>query len=125
MLSVYKKAESSGRRIANIHWIDILLKENPLADFRKFVCHWILSRYMINVRRLTPEESYSAIMDWLRKCNRIQQLSPSLHEFERRVKYDITEALRCGKAPIGKQLLKVMNKELHAILFPEEKLTTH
>jgi len=44
-------------------------------------------------------------------------LSPSLREFDTRIKNDIKEAAKSGKAPIGKELLKDMNKELYAKLF--------
>jgi hypothetical protein len=109
-LNAYKRSKySSSMNVANIYWIENLLKEKPLEDLRKFVCYWILSRYLINVRRLSPEQSYSIMMDWLQRCNRLRRLSPSLHEFKRRVKRDIREAVKSGKVPIGKQLLKDNN----------------
>jgi len=117
-LSGYKTSKHNSKMdITNLYWIDNLLKEKPLPDFRKFACHWILSRYLINVRRLSPGESYSVIIDWLQKCDKLEPLSPSLSEFERRVKHDIKEAVKHEKVSIGKQLLRDMNKELHAILF--------
>jgi hypothetical protein len=109
-LNAYKRSQySCSMNVANIYWIENLLKEKPLADLRKFVCYWILSRYLINVRRLTPEQSYSIMMDWLQRCNRLKRLSPSLDEFKRRVKRDIKEAIKSGKLPIGKQSLKDCN----------------
>jgi hypothetical protein len=117
-LNAYRRpANSNFRKIANIDWIDNLLKEKPLKDSRKFVCYWILSRYLINIRHITPEESYHIIMDWLEGCNKLEPLSPSRRDFERLVNGDIKQAQKNGKAPIGKQLLKEMNNELYAILF--------
>ena len=113
-------ANNNFRNIASLDWIDSLLKEKPLKDCRKFVCYWILSRYLINIRHLTPEESYPVIMDWLQGCNKLEPLSPSHRDFERLVKNDINQAQKNGKAPIGKQLLKEMNNKLYAILFSQE-----
>jgi hypothetical protein len=35
----------------SINWIERLL-QTPIADHRKFVSHWILSRYLINVKHI-------------------------------------------------------------------------
>jgi hypothetical protein len=112
-----KPTNDNSRNIANIDWIYNLLKEKLLQDSRKFVYYWIMSRYLINIRRLTPQESYPVIMDWLQRCNKLEPLSPSRRDFERLVKDDIKQAQKNGKAPIGKQLLKEMNNELYVILF--------
>jgi hypothetical protein len=40
-------------------------------------------------------------------------LLPSTRDFDKRIRDGIKEAVKSGKAPIGKNLLKVMNKELY------------
>jgi hypothetical protein len=55
--------------------------------------------------------------DWSLQCNECERLSPSIREFDRRIKNDIKEAAKNGKAPIGKELLKDMNKALYTKLF--------
>ena len=47
----------------------------------------------------------------------MKALSPTIQEFDSIIRYDIKEAVKSGKAPIGKELLKDMNKELYAKLF--------
>jgi hypothetical protein len=105
------------RKVANIDWIDNLINEKPLRDSRKFACYWIISRYLINVRHLNCEQSYAVIMKWLKRCNEVQPLTPSYRDFDRLVRYNIKQAQRSGKVPIGKELLHEMNKELNLILF--------
>jgi len=34
----------------------------------------ILSRYLLNVRKLSIEESYSIVEDWLARCNKLKKL---------------------------------------------------
>ena len=96
-------------------WIEDLLNK-PLPDFRKFVSHYILSRYLVNVKQLSQEEAYSVVIDWLIRCNKIETLHPPLREFGKRVLYDAKEASRSQKLPIGKNLLRDMNNDLYALL---------
>ena len=53
-------------------WIDKLL-QTPIPDFRKLVIDLVLSPYLINVRKLSYEESYKIIKEWLDKCNDIKK----------------------------------------------------
>ncbi len=66
---------------------------------------------------MNPEKAYAILKDWSIRCNRVEPLSPSVREFDIRVRYDIKEAVKNGKVPIGKNLLSEMNKELYAMLF--------
>jgi hypothetical protein len=52
------------------------------------------------------------------RCNEVKALSPTVREFDKRIRYDINEAVKDCKVPIGKKLLKEMNKELYDKLFP-------
>jgi RecA/RadA recombinase len=49
--------------------------------------------------------------------NEIRPLSPSVREFDNKIRNDIKEAIKSGKAPIGEKLLKDMNNVLFTILF--------
>ena len=111
-----RKRKHSNNNNRSIDWIEMLL-QTPIPDHRKFTSYWILSRYLINIKHLDPDEAYAIMKDWLLKCNELERLSPSLREFDTRIKNDIKEAAKSGKAPIGKELLKDMNKELYAKLF--------
>lgn len=115
-----QKISKGSKKYANgsnvIDWIEKLLL-TPITDHRKFVSHWILSRYLINVKRTNPEKAYTILKDWSIRCNRVEALSPSVREFDIRIRYDIKEAVKNVKASIGKNLLSEMNKELYSMLF--------
>lgn len=54
-----------------IPWIESLI-QTPISDSRKY-CVWrILVPYLINVRKLSDEEAFSAILEWLERCNLIR-----------------------------------------------------
>jgi len=99
-------------RITKIKWIEKEILEHPLPDHRKYIIWRILSPYLLNIKKLTKEESYSAIKDWLDKCNKVQKLN-----FNPKIK--IKEGLRGaskGYFPIRIDKLKEENKALYDIV---------
>jgi Primase X len=111
----YKKYNVSSS--SSIDWLEEKILQTQIPDHRKFASHWILSRYLINVKHMNPDETYTVLKDWSMRCNGVKALSPSTTEFDKRIRYDIKEAVKTGKAPIGKKLLGEMNKELYALIF--------
>jgi Primase X len=112
----YNNNYYNNSRSGSIDWIEMLLR-TPISDYRKFASYWILSRCLINIRHVNPDEAYAIMKEWSLNCNELEQLSPSIRDFDRRIRNDIREAVKSKKAPIGKELLKDMNKELYAKLF--------
>jgi hypothetical protein len=96
----------------NIKWIENGILQNPLHDHRKYIIWRILSPYLLNVKKLPNEESYSLIKDWLDKCNKIEKLN-----FNPKIK--IKEGIRGaskGHFPISLAKLKDENKQLYDII---------
>ncbi len=62
-------------RITKIKWIEKGILEDPLPDHRKYIIWRILSPYLLNVKKLPKEESYSVMKDWLHKCNKFEKLN--------------------------------------------------
>jgi Primase X len=58
-----------------IKWIEDGVLENPLPDHRKYIIWRILSPYLLIIKKLPKEESYSVIKDWLDKCNKLERLN--------------------------------------------------
>lgn len=57
----------------SIPWMDILL-QTPIHDYRKF-CLWrVLIPYLINIKKLSNDEIYIILIDWLDKCNQERKL---------------------------------------------------
>jgi hypothetical protein len=74
----YSLAKSNRRTIpASYQWIERLI-QTPIADYRKHTIHLVLSPFLIVIKGLSFEESYSIIKDWIVKCNRIEMLKPSI-----------------------------------------------
>ena len=91
-----------------ISWIESLL-QTPLSDHRKY-CIWrIFSPYLLNVRKLPNEESYSIMNDWLDKCNKVEELNFNAGA---KIKEGLRSAAK-GYYPISLEKLKQENKALY------------
>jgi hypothetical protein len=86
--------------------------QTPLSDCRKY-CIWrILSPYLLNVKKLSNEEAYSIMNDWLDKCNELETLN-----FNAKAK--MNEGLKCaskGYYPVSLEKLKRENVVLYHIV---------
>jgi hypothetical protein len=96
----------------NIKWIENGILQNPLPDHRKYIVWRILSPYLLNIKKLPKEESYSIIKDWLDKCNKIEKLNfnPKI-----KIKEGIQGASK-GYFPISLEKLKDENKQLYDMI---------
>ena len=47
-------------------------RKSSMPDHRKYIVWRILSPYLLNVKKLPKEESYSVIKEWLDKCNKLE-----------------------------------------------------
>ena len=54
-------------------WIEQLL-QTPIEDYRKLVLWKILCPYLVNIRKLSQNDSLSILKEWLNKCNSLQKL---------------------------------------------------
>jgi hypothetical protein len=61
-------------RITEWPWIEQLLN-TPVGDYRKFAIWRILAPYLVNIKKLSYEEAFDVIKDWLNKCSKITPLS--------------------------------------------------
>jgi hypothetical protein len=93
-------------------WIEKLL-QTPIEDFRKLVLWRILCPYLINVKRLSNDESFQILREWLDKCNSIRKLDFNPNQ-------KIRELLKCvgNFKPIGIRKLKTEDeyRELYLLL---------
>ena len=105
-------SQNQSKVITKIKWIEKGILEHPLPDHRKYIIWRILSPYLLNVKKLPKEESYSIIKDWLDKCDKLEKLN-----FNPKIK--IKEGLRGGSKgyfPISIEKLKEENKALYDIV---------
>ena len=57
----------------SIGWIEKLLK-TPLEDFRKNSVNLILAPYLVNIKKLSYQESFDILIEWLKRCDSIRKL---------------------------------------------------
>ena len=100
-------------------WIEKLLR-TPIPDFRKLVIDLVLSPYLINVRKLSYEESYKIIKEWLDKCNDTKKLD-NYRNFEYRINYALTNSLKKQIPPMSIITLKTNYKDLYYLLEQKER----
>jgi Primase X len=88
------------------------LLQTPIADHRKY-CIWrILSPYLLNVKKLSNEEAYSIMNDWLDKCNKLERLN---FNAKAKIKEGLKDASK-GYHPVSLEKLKQEDKVLYDIL---------
>ena len=104
----YNSTTSTEITPGTIPWIEKLLTMS-ISDNRKY-CIWrILAPYLVNVKKLTDEQSSQIMSEWLKKCNLVKRIS---FDEASRIRYDIQSAKKKGFYPIGWNQLKVENIDL-------------
>jgi hypothetical protein len=98
-----------------IPWIEQLLLQNPIEDHRKLVIDIILAPYLINIKKLSFEESYHIIKDWLDKCNDIKKLD-NYRNFEYRISCALKTANKKQIPPMSYNTLKENYEDLYSML---------
>jgi hypothetical protein len=99
-------------RITEWPWIEELLKTS-IGDYRKFAIWRILAPYLVNIKKLSYQEAFDVIKDWLNKCSIITPLSFNANQ---RIKENLMAAASVGYLPISFSDLKELNEELHGLI---------
>ena len=71
----YSKIKNSNQQRANqmTEWVEELL-QTPIDDHRKY-CIWrIFAPYLLNIRKISVEQTFSTISEWLDKCSHLKKL---------------------------------------------------
>jgi hypothetical protein len=92
-----------------IPWIELLL-ETPIEDYRKNAVSLILGPYLINVKKLSYDDAFNIIKDWLNKCDSIKRLDSN---FSYRIKYTLENSIKNGYLPMKFETLKEKNRALY------------
>lgn len=89
-----------------IEWIENLL-QTPLEDYRKF-CLWrILCPYLVNIRKLSNEESTKIANEWLQKCNGLRNLDFNPHMYIHNDLRRVKEYLPSSKEKLKKEQIEL------------------
>jgi hypothetical protein len=94
-----------------IRYIETLL-QIPIPDHRKYALWRIVAPYLINFRKLSYEDAFSIIRDWLHKCDKLKPLVG----VNSRIKSYLSAAARVGYLPISFSDLKTENRQLAELI---------
>jgi len=101
---------------STIPYVEKLL-ELGLSDYRKNAINLILTPYFVNILKLSDEESFYRIKQWVLKCNDEESLKPSIGDFDILIKNAINRAKITGIKPLKfKDTLQYKNKKLYNII---------
>jgi hypothetical protein len=105
-------SQGTSRNNNTIPWIEKLL-QTPLEDYRKFALWCIIAPYLINIKKLSYNDAFNTIKDWLNKCHTSRRLD---FKPDYLIKYNLNNAKRIGYFPIGLNKLKEENSDLYQIV---------
>ena len=94
-------------------WIDKKILAHPFSDYRKIIINLILTPYLIVIKKLSYEESYQIINEWLQKCDSLRKLDFNTKYL---VKYALNTAIQKRIPPMKLETLRSINTELYRIL---------
>lgn len=102
----------------SIPWIEKLL-QTPIEDYRKNAVSLILSRYLINIKKKSYNDSFDVLKDWLDRCNELKRLDFNATYL---IKYSLNTALKSRIPPMKRETLKERNYELYQIVIDYNKI---
>jgi hypothetical protein len=106
-----------------IEWIEKILLY-PIEDYRKIVIYLILSPYLINIKKMSYDDSYRVIKEWLDKCNDIKKLDNYQNFVNYRIHSALKTATQKGIGPMSLYKIKTdsrYNTNLYLLILQNEK----
>jgi Primase X len=95
-----------------IDWIETLL-DTSISDYRKYAVWRILAHYLITIKKLSYQDSFNIIKEWLDKCNSTARLQGWSG---RRIREYLDNAAQKGYFPISLDKLKIENRPLYDLI---------
>lgn len=80
--------------------IESKLLKTPISDFRKITVDLVLVPYIIHIKKLSANQTFELINEYLIKCHELQPLKPSINDFEMRIKIAIRNSIDNNIPPI-------------------------
>jgi hypothetical protein len=99
-------------------WIDKKILSKPFKDYRKIIVNLILAPYLIVIKKLSFEESYHIINEWLQKCNLLRKLDFNIRSF---IDTALATAYKKQIPPMKMITLKTNYKDLYFLFVQKEK----
>jgi hypothetical protein len=120
LLSSSKDDNIIGR--INNNWIETILLQTSIDDYRKEVIFWILVPYLCTIKDIQDDDEIHQVVDeWLDKCEQLRRLEPSRRDFDRRIADAIEWARDDDKLPTKLQTIKEDYPDLYKKLMVWER----
>ena len=122
MLLKLKRQQNNYKNTTNnrnyYEWIDKKILSKPFKDYRKIIVNLILAPYLIVIKKLSFEDAFEIINEWLQKCDLLRRL-----DFNKKflVTTALTTAYKKQIPPMKMITLKTNYKDLYFILVQKEK----
>jgi hypothetical protein len=119
LVGQYKPMERSIDHITgdSIWWIEKLLLQTPIEDYRKRARDLIIVPYLVVRKGMTdPQQISDIVMQWADKCSELKSLQPSRREFEHKVRDRAYEVMRTRISQMKLATLKVKYPGLYEVL---------
>ena len=104
-----KNKNYNGNYYYYYEWIDKKILANQFEDYRKIIVDLILAPYLINIKKLSYQESYQIIRKWLDKCDTLKELDHSC-KFDSRIAYALKIASNKRIGPMSLYRIKTDSK---------------
>ncbi len=122
MLLKLKSLNNKNKDITNknyYEWIDKKILTNSFPDHRKIIINLILAPYLIVIKKLSFEESYQIIYEWLQKCDLLRKIDFNTRSV---VNTALTTAYKKQIPPMSIITLKTNYKDLYFLLVQKGKI---
>ena len=114
-----KNNQSYLKKVPTSHyygWIETLL-EIPITDFRKNATNLILAPYLINIKKISYQESFDIVINWLKKCDSVRKLNFNPKYL---AKFALNIARQKSIPPMKLETLKSRDMELYLELYKQK-----
>lgn len=92
---IHRKKPGYSYRLRNLYPLYYELIERilrtPFDDYRKIISNLILAPYLVKIKKLSFQQCYQIIKEWLDKCNSLEKLDNS-RSFNSRIYYSLKNA---------------------------------
>jgi hypothetical protein len=118
ILSIRNKNRVNNSNYINYYkWIDQIL-QTPFSDCRKIIVDLILIPYLINIKKLSYQDSHRIIRDWLDKCHKLEKLD---RNFDYRISYALKNSMSKEIGPMSQEKIKTDTKYIKLYQLLKEK----
>jgi hypothetical protein len=108
-----KNRNNNSSYVHYYEWIDKKILANPFSDYRKIIINLILAPYLVVIKKLSYEECFQIINEWLQKCDLLRKLDFNIRDL---VNSALATAQKKQIPPMSIITLKTNYKDLYFLI---------